>query len=184
MSVALKRRRDTATNCAAFTGQQAEIVVDTTNNRIIVHDGSTAGGFPAAKLSEVVSSSQIGAASGVASLDGTAKIPIGQIPAAVGGGPGAATPNMDGAAAVGTSTLFSRQDHVHPTDTSRAPLASPTFTGTTKTSGYTVATLPAGSVGMRAYVTDATLPTFLTALTGGGAVVCPAFYNGTAWVAG
>jgi hypothetical protein len=37
---------------------------------------------------------------------------------------------MDGAAAVGVGTTFARNDHVHPTDTSRAPLASPTFTGT------------------------------------------------------
>jgi hypothetical protein len=33
-------------------------------------------------------------------------------------------------AAVGTSTRYARADHVHPTDTSRAALASPTFTGT------------------------------------------------------
>ncbi len=39
-------------------------------------------------------------------------------------------PVMDGTAAVGTSKRFARQDHVHPTDTSRAPVASPTFTGT------------------------------------------------------
>lgn len=31
---------------------------------------------------------------------------------------------------VGTSTHFARGDHQHPTDTSRAALASPTFTGT------------------------------------------------------
>lgn len=43
---------------------------------------------------------------------------------------GTATPNMDGTASVGTSLLYARQDHIHPTDTSRAPLASPTFTGT------------------------------------------------------
>lgn len=55
--------------------------------------------------------------------------------------------------------------------------------GTTK--AYTVATLPAaGTAGRRAYVTDATTPTFLGTLTGGGAVVCPVFDNGTAWVAG
>lgn len=42
------------------------------------------------------------------------------------------TPKMDGTAAVGTETAFARGDHVHPTDTSRAPLASPTFTGTPK----------------------------------------------------
>lgn len=40
------------------------------------------------------------------------------------------TPLMAGTAAVGTSLEFARGDHVHPTDTSRAPLASPTFTGT------------------------------------------------------
>ena len=41
----------------------------------------------------------------------------------------AATPLMDGAAAVGTSLRYARGDHVHPTDTSRAPLAAPSFTG-------------------------------------------------------
>lgn len=40
-----------------------------------------------------------------------------------------AAPLIDGTAAVGTSKLTARQDHVHPTDTSRAPTASPTFTG-------------------------------------------------------
>jgi molybdopterin-binding protein len=42
---------------------------------------------------------------------------------------GSATPLVNGTAAVGTSLRFARQDHVHPTDTSRAALASPTFTG-------------------------------------------------------
>lgn len=43
---------------------------------------------------------------------------------------GSATPVVDGTAAVGASLRYARQDHVHPTDTSRAPLASPSFTGT------------------------------------------------------
>lgn len=47
---------------------------------------------------------------------------------------------------------------------------------------YTVATLPGGSVGDIAYVTDATAPTYLGALVGGGAVKTPVFYNGAAWV--
>jgi hypothetical protein len=55
--------------------------------------------------------------------------------------------------------------------------------GTIKTSGYTVATLPTGVTGMLAYVTDATGPTFLGTLTGGGGVTVPVFYNGSAWVA-
>jgi len=57
-----------------------------------------------------------------------------------------------------------------------------TSSGTIKTAGYTVATLPAGTIGMTAYVTDATAPTYLGTLTGGGTVTCPVFYNGTAWV--
>lgn len=40
------------------------------------------------------------------------------------------TPKMDGTAAVGIELAFARGDHVHPTDTSRAPVASPHLTGT------------------------------------------------------
>lgn len=49
------------------------------------------------------------------------------------------TPKMDGTAAIGSEVKFAAGDHVHPTDTSRAPLASPALTGTptapTATSG-------------------------------------------------
>lgn len=50
--------------------------------------------------------------------------------------------------------------------------------------GYTVAGLPAGTVGDTAYVTDQlTTPAAKgVAPTGGGAVNCVVFYNGTAWV--
>lgn len=48
---------------------------------------------------------------------------------------------------------------------------------------FTVATLPVPASGVAyATVSDATAPTYLGALTGGGAVVCPVFYNGTSWV--
>jgi hypothetical protein len=43
---------------------------------------------------------------------------------------GTATPIVDGTGAAGTSNKWAPIDHVHPTDTSRAALASPTFTGT------------------------------------------------------
>lgn len=56
MSEQLQLRRGTAAQVAAFTGAQGEIVVDATNNRIVVQDGATAGGFAAAKLSEVLAS--------------------------------------------------------------------------------------------------------------------------------
>ena len=43
--------------------------------------------------------------------------------------PSSTTPLMDGTASAGSETQFARGDHRHPTDTSRAPLASPEFTG-------------------------------------------------------
>ena len=46
--------------------------------------------------------------------------------------PASATPLMNGTGAVGTSAKYAREDHVHPSDTSKANLASPTFTGTPK----------------------------------------------------
>lgn len=55
-------------------------------------------------------------------------------------------------------------------------------TATITLKGYTVATLPAGTVGMTAYVTDALAPTFLATVVGGGAITTPVFYNGTNWV--
>ena len=56
--------------------------------------------------------------------------------------------------------------------------------GTISTAGYTVAGLPAGVTGKRAYVTDqlTSCPVLSGTFTGGGAVVCSAFYNGTSWV--
>lgn len=38
-------------------------------------------------------------------------------------------PTMNGTATIGTSFLFARSDHIHPTDTSKAPINSPALTG-------------------------------------------------------
>lgn len=56
--------------------------------------------------------------------------------------------------------------------------------GTIKTLGYTVATLPTGVTGARAYVTNALAPTYGATVVAGGAVVIPVFYNGTNWIVG
>ncbi len=53
MSVQVQLRRDTAANIASSTGAQGEVWFDTTNNRLVANDGSKAGGYPLAKLSEV-----------------------------------------------------------------------------------------------------------------------------------
>jgi len=53
MATAIQRRRGTTTQHGSFTGLAGEITIDTTKNTIVVHDGSTAGGIPLAKSSEV-----------------------------------------------------------------------------------------------------------------------------------
>lgn len=50
--------------------------------------------------------------------------------------------------------------------------------------GYTVSTLPSGTLGDRAYVTDAVTAVFQAVPTGGGSVKTPVFYNGSNWVCG
>lgn len=47
---------------------------------------------------------------------------------------------------------------------------------------YTVSTLPSATLNDMAIVSDALAPVYLGALTGGGTVVTPVWYNGTIWV--
>lgn len=46
---------------------------------------------------------------------------------------------------------------------------------------YTVSTLPIGVLNDVATVSDATAPTYLGALVGGGTIVTPVWHNGTSW---
>ena len=60
-----------------------------------------------------------------------------------------------------------------------------TMTATSRTAGYLVASLPApGTVGRRAYVTNALAPTAMSTVVGGGAVSVPVFDNGINWIVG
>ena len=54
MAKVLQHRRGTSSEHANFTGAEGEITVNTTETRIVVHDGATAGGVPMAKESEVL----------------------------------------------------------------------------------------------------------------------------------
>jgi hypothetical protein len=54
MSIQIKRRREAASFLSNYAGAAGELLIDITNNRVQVHDGVTPGGFPAAKLSEIV----------------------------------------------------------------------------------------------------------------------------------
>jgi hypothetical protein len=53
MAKLLQHRGGTATEHSSFTGSAREVTVDTTNNTLRVHDGSTAGGTRLAKHSEI-----------------------------------------------------------------------------------------------------------------------------------
>jgi hypothetical protein len=66
--------------------------------------------------------------------------------------------------------------------TSATGVAKLQVSGPIRTTGYTVATLPAGTVGMRTYVTDALAPSFGVAVAGSGAVTIPVFYDGANWI--
>lgn len=45
MATQVQLRRGNTSQTNAFTGAAAEITVDTDKNTVVVHDGSTAGGF-------------------------------------------------------------------------------------------------------------------------------------------
>jgi len=90
---------------------------------------------------------------GVVKVDGTT-ITITSGTIAASAAPYTSAPTMNGTAAPGISAQYSRGDHVHPTDASLAPKASPTLTGTVTATGPLVLTgiptsktgLPTGSV--------------------------------------
>jgi hypothetical protein len=88
---------------------------------------------------------------------------------------GSATPVVDGTATVGTSTRFARQDHVHPTDTTRAAVAGQTFTGAIAAPNITdsaltvagiVTNTSAGLLGTVATVPTTNLPSASTTAAG------------------
>ena len=55
MSTQVQFRRGTTAEHSTFTGAVGEVTVDTTKDTAVVHDGSTAGGIPLAKESDVIS---------------------------------------------------------------------------------------------------------------------------------
>ena len=55
MPFAFQRRRGTTAQHAAFTGLLAEVTVDTDKEVVVVHDGTTAGGFPLSKQRNFIS---------------------------------------------------------------------------------------------------------------------------------
>lgn len=63
----IQRRRGTKAQHDTFTGAAGEITVDTTNNRVVVHDATTAAGHPHAKIADVQNQAGV-----LAAVSGTA----------------------------------------------------------------------------------------------------------------
>jgi hypothetical protein len=57
MATTLKLRRGTTAQHATFTGAAGEVTVDTDKEVVVVHDGATAGGFPAVRAGGTVTAS-------------------------------------------------------------------------------------------------------------------------------
>lgn len=101
MAKALQRRRGTSEEHKNFTGLEGEFTYDTTEKRIVAHDGVTKGGIPMAKKSEVTSAKtelegKINAIDvGVTSFNGTKGAITYQAPvSSVNGQTGAVTVNV------------------------------------------------------------------------------------------
>ena len=60
MAKQVQFRRGTTSQHSTFTGAAGEITVDTDKNTAVIHDGSTAGGVPLAKASEVFTGTYTG----------------------------------------------------------------------------------------------------------------------------
>ncbi len=90
---------------------------------------ATSSVYGAVILSDATNGTAAAASGGTAA---TPKAVADALAAATGAIPAAATtaPVMDGTAAVGTSAKYAKEDHVHPTDSSRAPVSHATSTTT------------------------------------------------------
>ena len=66
MATQIQLRRGTSAETAAFTGAVGEVTVDTTTDTVVVHDGSTVGGYPLLRADFVNSSLSPGSLSSCA----------------------------------------------------------------------------------------------------------------------
>ena len=75
-NISVQLRRGTDTEHSSFTGSEGEVTVDTTNDTLRVHDGTTAGGVRLAKHSELSGAGSGGTVVSIASGTGLTGGPI------------------------------------------------------------------------------------------------------------
>lgn len=78
MATQVQRRRGTTAEHSTFTGANGELTVDTTKKTVVVHDGSTVGGFPLQPETGTVTTSAAGLqpASGYGTITYAAQVTI------------------------------------------------------------------------------------------------------------
>lgn len=121
----LQLRRLTSAQRVLVTPAAGEPIYDKTLKRLFMGDGVTLGGIAVAPtdsppLTGTPTTPTAATDTNTTQIASTAFV-LGQA--------GNSLPLVDSTAAVGTSLRYSRMDHVHPTDATRAPLASPALTG-------------------------------------------------------
>jgi hypothetical protein len=84
-NISVQFRRGTDTEHSSFTGAVGEVTVDTTNDTLRVHDGSTAGGIRLAKLSEAGGSGTVTSVDSGTGLTGGPITTSGTLSIAAGG---------------------------------------------------------------------------------------------------
>lgn len=158
MPTVLQLRRGTTAEHSSFTGAEGEVTVNTTKDTLVVHDGSTAGGFEVALAdlsnTSAIALTDISAGTGVTYNNSTGVISIGQ---AVGTGDsvtfagvtapltGNVTGDLTGTASnattavtlTGLTSTITELNYVDGVTSNiqtqldaKAPLASPALTGT------------------------------------------------------
>lgn len=71
MATEIKFRGGTTVQHSTFTGADREVTVDTDKYTVVVHDGTTAGGYPLAKASDLTSYASTGKAIAMAVVFGS-----------------------------------------------------------------------------------------------------------------
>jgi len=160
-----------------FIYQNVFIGIDAGRTITSAHDTTAIGAFAAATLTSGISNTIIGSGADVTAGAAANRIVIGK-------GASGDTDNQVFLGDANITALVPGADNVADLGRAARKFKNGYFGGVVSTGGYTVAGLPAGTVGQRAYVTNALAPVFLSTVVGGGAVTCPVFYNGTNWIVG